>query len=73
MTLSGSVDSRYSKHRAEDIAEDVTGVNYVQNNLRVNENTQYMNTNTAETNTNRRTTTGSTYNTTKNRKEHVTL
>src|SRR6185437_15388706 len=71
VTLSGSVDSRYSKHRAEDIAEDVTGVNYVQNNLRVNENTQYMNTNTAETNTNRRTTTGSTYNTTKNRKEHV--
>jgi osmotically-inducible protein OsmY len=73
VTLSGSVDSRYSKHRAEDIAEDVTGVNYVQNNLRVNENTQYMNTNSAETNTNRRTTTGSTYNTTKNRKEHVTL
>jgi osmotically-inducible protein OsmY len=74
VTLTGSVDSRYSKHRAEDIAEDVTGVTYVQNNLRVNENTQYTNTNTANTNTNRQnTTTGSTYNTTKNRKDHVTL
>lgn len=34
-TLSGTVDSRYSKRLAEDIAESVTGVSNVQNNLRV--------------------------------------
>jgi len=39
VTLNGKVDSRYSKHRAEDLAEDVTGVTHVQNNLRVNEST----------------------------------
>jgi osmotically-inducible protein OsmY len=39
VTLNGKVDSRYSKHRAEDLAEDVTGVTHVQNNLRVNETT----------------------------------
>ena len=33
--LSGTVDSRYSKRLAEDIAESVTGVSNVQNNLRV--------------------------------------
>jgi hypothetical protein len=33
--LSGTVDSRYSKRLAEDIAESVTGVTNVQNNLRV--------------------------------------
>jgi osmotically-inducible protein OsmY len=46
VTLSGSVESRYSKHRAEDLAEDVTGVKEVQNNLRVirnEENTIYKN------------------------------
>ena len=46
VTLSGSVESRYSKHRAEDLAEDVTGVKEVQNNLRVirsEENTVYKN------------------------------
>jgi len=35
VTLSGSVDSREAKHRAERIVEDLTGVNHVQNNLRV--------------------------------------
>jgi osmotically-inducible protein OsmY len=35
VTLSGTVDSRYSKRLAEDIAESVTGVTNVQNNLRV--------------------------------------
>lgn len=35
VTLNGTVDSRYSKHRAEDLTEDVTGVTHVQNNLRV--------------------------------------
>lgn len=34
-TLSGTVDSRYAKRLAEDIAESVSGVTNVQNNLRV--------------------------------------
>ncbi len=34
VTLSGSVDSRHARRRAEDIAEQVSGVSYVQNNLR---------------------------------------
>lgn len=35
VTLSGQVSSRANKRRAEDIAEDVSGVTHVQNNLRV--------------------------------------
>jgi osmotically-inducible protein OsmY len=35
VTLSGTVDSREARRRAEDCAEDVSGVSYVQNNLRV--------------------------------------
>ena len=35
VTLTGSVDSRQARRRAEDIAEQVSGVSYVQNNLRV--------------------------------------
>ncbi len=35
VTLSGTVDSRMAKRRAEDIAESVSGVRNVQNNLRV--------------------------------------
>lgn len=35
VTLSGTVDSRWAKRRAEDIAEDISGVKHVQNNLRV--------------------------------------
>ena len=35
VTLSGSVDSREAKHRAERIVEDLSGVTHVQNNLRV--------------------------------------
>jgi osmotically-inducible protein OsmY len=45
VTLTGQVDSRYSKHRAEDLAEDVTGVSHVQNNLRVKETTPQENRN----------------------------
>ncbi|MDT5156945.1 MAG: hypothetical protein QOH51_1302 [Acidobacteriota bacterium] len=33
--LSGTVDSRYARRLAEDIAESVSGVSHVQNNLRV--------------------------------------
>jgi len=35
VTLSGSVDSKFAKRRAEDIADAATGVSHVQNNLRV--------------------------------------
>jgi hypothetical protein len=35
VTLNGNVDSRTAKRRAEDCADDVTGVRHVQNNLRV--------------------------------------
>ncbi|WP_063776639.1 BON domain-containing protein [Microvirga massiliensis] len=35
VTLSGMVDSRDAKRRAEDCAESVSGVTHVQNNLRV--------------------------------------
>jgi Flp pilus assembly secretin CpaC len=42
VTLTGSVDTRYEKRRAEDLAESVSGVNNVQNNLRVvPKNTNY--------------------------------
>jgi len=39
VTLTGSVESRHSKRRAEDLVEDVPGVRHVQNNLRVKEAT----------------------------------
>jgi osmotically-inducible protein OsmY len=35
VTLSGTVDSREARRRAEDLAEGVSGVTHVQNNLRV--------------------------------------
>lgn len=35
VTLSGSVDNREAKHRAERLIEDISGVAHVQNNLRV--------------------------------------
>jgi hypothetical protein len=35
ITLSGTVESREAKHRAERLVEDLPGVNHVQNNLRV--------------------------------------
>jgi osmotically-inducible protein OsmY len=35
VTLSGTVENREAKHRAERIVEDLAGVNHVQNNLRV--------------------------------------
>lgn len=35
VTLAGTVDSRNARRRAEDLAEQVSGVSYVQNNLRV--------------------------------------
>jgi hypothetical protein len=34
VTLSGTVDGRHARRRAEDLAESVSGVRYVQNNLR---------------------------------------
>ncbi|WP_372785638.1 BON domain-containing protein [Phenylobacterium sp.] len=35
VTLSGTVETREAKHRAERIVEDISGVNHVQNNLRL--------------------------------------
>lgn len=35
VTLSGTVSDRYAKRRAEDVAESVSGIAHVQNNLRV--------------------------------------
>jgi osmotically-inducible protein OsmY len=35
VTLSGTVTSRMAKRRAEDLADSVSGVEHVQNNLRV--------------------------------------
>jgi osmotically-inducible protein OsmY len=37
VTLNGTVDNRMAKRRAEDIAERVSGVRHVQNNIRVKE------------------------------------
>lgn len=36
VVLAGSVSDRYAKRRAEDIAESVTGVHDVQNQIRIN-------------------------------------
>jgi osmotically-inducible protein OsmY len=35
VTLTGMVESRFAKHQAEDVADSVSGVRHVQNNLRV--------------------------------------
>lgn len=35
VTLNGTVNSRFEKRHAEDLAESVSGVGHVQNNLRV--------------------------------------
>jgi hypothetical protein len=35
VTLSGTVDRREQRRRAEDVAESVSGVKHVQNNIRV--------------------------------------
>ena len=40
VTLNGSVDSRSDKYRAEDLAEAVSGVGRVQNNLRIQRTSQ---------------------------------
>ncbi|HSV03129.1 MAG TPA: BON domain-containing protein [Phenylobacterium sp.] len=37
VTLSGTVENREAKHRAERIVEDLSGVRHVQNNLRIHE------------------------------------
>jgi osmotically-inducible protein OsmY len=67
--LSGTVDSRYAKRLAEDIAEDVSGVTNVENRIRVRQNyadtTGYTGTtgtteSTATTGTNTGTTAGTT-------------
>ena len=42
VTLSGTVDSREAKRRAEDCAETISGVKHVQNNLRVQDKASSM-------------------------------
>ena len=41
VTLDGTVNSRSTKRRAEDIVEDISGVKHVQNNLRVESRDSY--------------------------------
>ena len=41
VTLSGHVDNREAKHRAERLIEDLSGVRHVQNNLRVDPNAAF--------------------------------
>ncbi|MGN6603939.1 MAG: BON domain-containing protein [Ginsengibacter sp.] len=69
VTLSGEVDSKYAKHRAEDLAEDVTGVKNVQNNLRVREDVDNTINKSSMNNGDRNITSNTSYNTTKNKKE----
>jgi osmotically-inducible protein OsmY len=42
VTLSGTVNSRFDKRRAEDLAESVSGVTHVQNNIRVRQSGQFV-------------------------------
>ena len=53
VTLSGTVKARQDKRRAEDLAESVSGVSHVQNNIRVRQGDRG-----AESSTDRTTTTG---------------
>ena len=41
ITLTGTVNSRFAKRRAEDIVDDISGVKHVQNNLRVESRDRY--------------------------------
>lgn len=70
VTLNGYVDSRYSKHRSEDLTEDIMGVTHVQNNLRVRENSYDSNNVTDKSViTDKTVPSNSNYNTTKNNKQ----
>jgi osmotically-inducible protein OsmY len=51
VTLTGTVESREAKHRAEDMADSVTGVKDVTNNLKVNKTSDLYNSGTANMNT----------------------
>ena len=48
-TLSGSVDNRRAKRIAEDLADNVSGVTHVQNNLRVSDSSRFDTTSTTTT------------------------
>lgn len=48
VTLTGTVESRMAKRRAEDLAERVSGISHVQNNLRVNEQRSWQDSRSAE-------------------------
>jgi osmotically-inducible protein OsmY len=49
--LSGTVDSRYAKRMAEDIAEDISGVKNVENRIRVNRDWNNQSSNYSQTTT----------------------
>ena len=49
ITLNGTVSSRDQKRRAEDLAENVSGVKHVQNNLRVDQGSTWDRNNSGET------------------------
>ena len=50
VTLTGTVDTRQAKRRAEDIAEEVSGVRNVENRLRVNQEQRNFGQGTGQTN-----------------------
>ena len=50
VTLDGTVNSRRDKRRAEDVVDDVSGVNHVQNNLRTQDRTRDDDDNTSRNN-----------------------
>ena len=57
VTLSGTVNSRSDKRRAEDLADSVSGVNHTQNNLRVSQSSWSSSSNQSTTGTDTSTTT----------------
>lgn len=59
VTLTGTVDSRQARRRAEDIAESVSGVAHVQNNIRVSQSGQMAGSASTSTGTGKSGTTGS--------------
>ena len=66
LTLSGTVETRYEKRRAEDLVENVSGVKNVQNNLRVVSKSMA---NSGNSGTSSNVTSNSTYSATKNTRE----